>query len=161
MDEDQPIDLGKLEELLFGEHDETRHTYSATWIDLFWDEVVRGAVLARDLTEAVELAGENGPDGLQVNSIDGPDGQSWCLRGGHSVRQARVLIDTPTGLVDEEIPALTFEMAVDIAALLFGPGSVVLGVQDDTNLRWLEHPDEEFYDRPDLPAGWSWARPRP
>lgn len=156
--DDLPFDLDDLSEMLFGEHSATRHTYKAKWVDYFWDEWFTGAIVSATLDDAIDLAESDGPDTAELESVEGPDGHAWCLSSGHTVREARVLVETPAGLVEETIAALTHEMALDTAALLFGDTCTVLGVQEGTRLQWTERPDDAFLDRPDLPAGWAWAR---
>jgi hypothetical protein len=71
-----------------------------------------------------------------------------------------VLIETESGLIEETIGALTWQMAMDLAHLMFGSTSEVLGIQEGGDSLWMSEPDDEFFDRTDLPVGWSYPRPR-
>lgn len=159
-DETPEIDVAEIERMLFGDQPDKpeRHQYDAVWVNHFWDDDIRGAVFATDIEEAQVLGEANGPEGCVLDSVSGPDGHAWLLSGGHEVCAARVLLDTTDGLVEETIPALTFEMALDLAEAMVGEAGEVLGVQESDRLQWMFNPDEEFYDRPDLPIGWSWGR---
>jgi hypothetical protein len=77
------------------------------------------------------------------------------VSGGHKVRAARVLVDTDDGLIEETIAALTWEMAIDVAQLMFGTNGLVLGVQEGVNRHWVIDVADEFFDRSDLPVGWD------
>lgn len=159
-DETGPIDIEMLQEMFFGGTGDDRVAFDVTWVDHFWDREVRGQVLAGTIEEAVDLAEAHGPDGMTVDRVDGEGEQLWSLSGGHEVRDVRLLLDTDDGLLEEEVTALTLEMAIDLAGLLFGPTGRLLGVQEDATLMWLEEPEDEFFDREDLPIGWRWTRRR-
>jgi hypothetical protein len=161
MDDDfAPETLEELEEMCFGRDGEERNGYDAVWIDHFWNHRIDGMVFAADIDEAIERGLAGDADGLPIDSLDGPDGQATNLSGGHQVRAVRVLIDTDSGLIEETIGALTWQMAMDLAHLMFGSTSEVLGIQEGGDSLWMSEPDDEFFDRTDLPVGWSYPRPR-
>lgn len=161
MDEDfTPKSLEEFEEMCFGSDGEERNGYDAVWIDHFWHHRTQGMVFAQNIEEAIERALASDADGLPIDSLDGPDGQAIMLSGGHTVRAARVLVDTENGLVEETIAALTWEMAIDIAQLMFGAHGVVLGVQEGAERLWVIEPADGFFDRNDIPVGWGRLRTR-
>lgn len=144
----------EIEAMLFGREGEERHAYDAVWVDHFWDDRIEGTVFAATIDEAIERGLAGDAEGLPIDTIQGPDGQAFVLSGGHTVRAARVLIETEGRLVEETIAALTWEMAIDIAELMFGPHGEVLGIQEGAERRWLFPRDDAFRARPDLPVGW-------
>ena len=161
MDDDlTPESLEEIEQMCFGRDGEERHGYDAVWVDHFWNHRINGMVFASNIDEAIERALAGDADGLPIDSLDGPDGQASALSGGHQVRAVRVLVDTDSGLIEETIGALTWEMAIDLADLMFGSTGEVLGIQERAERLWVTEPDDEFYERTDLPVGWSWPRPR-
>jgi hypothetical protein len=154
-DDFTPESLEEFEEMCFGRDDEERNGYDAVWIDHFWHHRTQGMVFAQSIEEAIERALAGDADGLPIDSLDGPDGQAANVSGGHRVRAARVLVDTDDGLIEETIAALTWEMSIDIAQLMFGSNGVVLGVQEGVNRHWVIDVAEEFFDRNDIPVGWD------
>lgn len=130
-----------------------RHPYDATWVDHFWGWTIEGIVFARSLAEAIERALESTADGLPIDRLEGRDGVAERVSGGHTVRAARVLVEIEGVLFEDVLPALTREMAIDLAELVFGPTVTVVGLQEGGHIVELQ-PFAAYVERRDWPLGW-------
>jgi len=130
-----------------------RYPYDATWVDHFWGWTVEGMVFAASLAEAVAQGLANPAEGVPIDRLQGRDGVAENVSGGHTVRGARLLVEIDGVLREEVLPALTRQMAVDLAALVFGPAATIVGLQEGGHVAELQ-PFVGYVDRGDWPLGW-------
>jgi hypothetical protein len=96
--------------------------------DPFFDDTEEFAVEADDHEGACDIALAIAHDkGVEVEEVASPDGEiSYFSTGLHYQVEAVTVIHTSEGRPrSEEIHALTLDMALDLAELMFGAGSVV------------------------------------
>lgn len=130
-----------------------RYPYDATWVDHFWGWTIEGMVFAPSLAEAVEQGLANPAEGMSIDRLEGHDGVAERVSGGHTVRGARMLVEIDGVLLEEVLPALTDEMAIDLAGLVFGPTATIIGLQEGGHTVELQ-PFVGYVDRSDWPLGW-------
>ena len=151
MNDDEQYEMPDTEE-------DDRTAFSAEWVDHFWGHTTSGFVYAYTLEEAIETSLRQDADGLPIDSLLGPDDVADNLSGGHQVCAARVLVEVDGVLHEDTIPALTLDMAIDLAEAMNEPYGQVMGIEESGTVHWVVSPDAAFFVREDLPVGWAKRR---
>jgi hypothetical protein len=102
--------------------------FSVVLYDPFFDEREELTVEADDHEGACDIASAIAEDkGVEVEEVAGPDGEtSYFSTGRNYAVEAVTVVHTAAGTpVHEEIHAITFDMARDLAELMFGAAAIV------------------------------------
>jgi hypothetical protein len=102
--------------------------FTAVLYDPFYDETDTITIEADDLEAAIDMARDIADDrGIEVDEVAAPDGETAMFSTGHTydVEQVTVVHNAAGEPTTEVIHAVTYEMAYDLAELMFGEGTII------------------------------------
>lgn len=125
--------------------------YDIVLLDVYFDNLQVETIGAVSLDDAIDQALQLAQDtNLHLDEVISPDGETAGFSDPvFDVVEAVALIQYDSDYVEDNVPSLTFNMAVDLLELIH-PTGLVVAVRTPTVLTWLI--DKESTAR--LPAGW-------